>query len=499
MALITLEELARSLIIGVFGGAAGLCTVTMPGSPLWLIPAGVALGGCALTVAEVRAEVQPLLAAGLARRPRWALGSPAGAVAPAPAPVAPAPRAGPVPVTAAPPPVSAAGPDEPAANLSATLASTPHRLIIGHTRGGKTTLIHHLATGWAAAGERVLVGDPDAAPGLWPGCEVRGYGDDVAGIGALLAIVAAEVTARRAQRAQGVRHFAPLHLVIDEAQDVLPALEGALGLFEDVARRGGKLNIRMTIGVQDTQVRTLGLAGKSELLRNFQVADVLKSREGRRVALLRDAATGQRVAFPIPQLTDPESLITRPAAGPRTPGRVAAPVDALLAQLLAAPVATPLATPAPVSRAVDRQSTPAPVSVAVTGFATATAGGSSAVGRSGTGVSVTGLATAAATATGRAGANVRATAMPGAGTECDPGAAHVIVNVTNHADRDPQRRRGLDMRRRRARNQSTVVARRKAALQRAYAERKAHGSSFRKAYAELGGSSAAARAWWHAA
>lgn len=204
----------------------------------------------------------------------------------------------------------------PADDLFATLEAPPHRLIIGHTRGGKTTLIHHLATSWAARGERVLVGDPDAAPGLWPGCEVRGAGDDVASIGELLGIVAAEVEQRRQQRAQGVRQFAPLHLVIDEAQDVLPVLDGGLQLFEDVARRGGKLNVKMTIGVQDKQVKTLGLDGKSHILRNLQTLDVLKNREGRRVAILRDAETNERVSLAIPELPDPERLIVAPAPAP---------------------------------------------------------------------------------------------------------------------------------------------------------------------------------------
>ncbi|MEI7537287.1 MAG: type IV secretory system conjugative DNA transfer family protein [Comamonadaceae bacterium] len=213
-----------------------------------------------------------------------------------------------------------------------TLEESPHRLIIGHTRGGKTTLIHHMATAWAARGERVLVGDPDAAPGLWPGCEVRGAGDDVAAIEELLTLVAAEVSTRRAARAQGQRSFPPLHLVIDEAQDVVPVLPGALALVEDVARRGGKLGVRLTLGVQDKQVGTLGLDGKSHLLRNFQTADVLKDRTGQRVAVLRDAVTGERVTYAIPPLTDPESLIRRATAP------VPAEQDALLATLLASAI-----------------------------------------------------------------------------------------------------------------------------------------------------------------
>jgi len=347
MSLITGNELARGAALIAFGSLAGLtASVWAPGSALWLLPAAGAVAGGALTVPEVRAELQralPLLAGArpLLAAPARALGAvehwrrTGELPAPRPSPLLPAPAAA--------PPQEA---DEGAALFDA-LESTPHRLIIGHTRGGKTTLIHHMATLWAARGERVLVGDPDAAPGLWPGCEVRGAGDDVASIGELLAVVASEVKARRTLRAQGVRRFPPLHVVIDEAQDVLPVLDGGLELFEDVARRGGKLNIRMTVGVQDRQVKTLGLEGKSALLCNLQIADVMKNREGRRVAVLRDAETSAKTSFAIPALLNPETLISGPAAAvgatdplaqsevaARAPGATPA-TTSLLAELMA--------------------------------------------------------------------------------------------------------------------------------------------------------------------
>ena len=356
MTLITLEEIVRGLIIGTLGGAAGVCTLSFPGSALWILPAGLAVGGCALTVPEVRDEVvKALPALTLARTAlpaplrRLLPGSKAAAAAPGP--------------TGSPTPAS--GPTA----LVDALESTPHRLIIGHTRGGKTTLIHSMATNWAARGERVLVGDPDAAPGLWPGCEVAGAGDDIAAIGELLSVVRGEVTIRRKARAQGVRTFPVLHVVIDEAQDVLPTIPGGLDLFEDVARRGGKLNILMTVGVQDKQVKTLGLEGKSALLANLQIADVMKGRDGQRVAILRDAATGAKTTIPIPDLPDPERLIVAPPvptitarpdalqSSPSSTPRVTTPAasnptimphpDALLAAFLAADVPPAANNPPP--------------------------------------------------------------------------------------------------------------------------------------------------------
>src|SRR6266487_1447296 len=68
-----------------------------------------------------------------------------------------------------------------------------HLLIIGHSQGGKTTLIHELATRLAAAGAQVIVCDLDAAPGLWPGCVVHGYANDLAAINQALAQLRLEV------------------------------------------------------------------------------------------------------------------------------------------------------------------------------------------------------------------------------------------------------------------------------------------------------------------
>jgi hypothetical protein len=460
MALITADELVRGLSIGVFGGVAGVCTLAFPGSPLWIVPAGLAVGGCALTVPEVRDELRralpaarPLLAAPRALG-RWvrtgevpaALWQLPGVAAPAEGKARRAER-----VSAAP---------TPADPLFDALEGSPHRLIIGHSRGGKTTLIHHLATDWARRGERVLVGDPDAAPGMWPGCEVAGYGDDVASIGALLDITGAEVEARRQARATGVRQFAPFHLVIDEAHDVLPVLPGGLELFEDVARRGGKLNVRMTVGVQDKQVKTLGLEGKSALLRNFQTADVLKNREGRRVAVLRDAETGQKVSMVIPQLTDPESLIiSRPSTATTTNLRPVADDQALLAAFLGEPV-------------------------------------TSASGRPGnaSGVTVT-VPTADGNGNGNAAAVTTVTSASGR-----PGNASVVTvyaQATAGGRSPARKRRGLDMRARVRRAQERRAG---VELQRAYAEARAAGvPSFRQAYAQLGGNREQALAAWQAA
>jgi hypothetical protein len=62
-----------------------------------------------------------------------------------------------------------------------------------------------------------------------------------------------------------------------------------------------------------------------------------------------------------------------------------------------------------------------------------------------------------------------------------------------------RRRKGLDMRQRHQRARQRRQEERKATLATAYAEKKAAGLSYRRAYAELGGNSDEARAAWRAA
>lgn len=197
--------------------------------------------------------------------------------------------------------------------LLQTLEAEPHRLIIGRSRGGKTTLIHEMATHWADEGARVIVCDPDAMPGLWPGCTVVGAGNKVAEIEKVLKVTAQEYQRRQEARGQGQVDFRPIHVVIDEAHEVLPVIDGGLKIFNDLTRRGAKHGIHLTIGVQDKQVSTLGLQGQSELLKNFIVADVLKDSQGQRKAVIADAVTGKRTAWQIPQMRDPMSLVKTPA------------------------------------------------------------------------------------------------------------------------------------------------------------------------------------------
>lgn len=297
--------------------AGGLCATLAPGTPLWVVPL---LGAAAHMAYDADPQTwqesgQRLLTATreikLLERARPLLTSKATR-----------PQADADEDERDDAPAAIAHPNK--APLFTALEERPHQLLIGHTGGGKTTVLHELATGWAASGQRVMVCDPDAAPGQWPGCRVVGGGDDYEAIAKVLDLTMAEVKRRRQLRKEGQRHFAPIRLVVDESADVIGELgdEAFWSVAEPILRRGRKLNVHLTMGVQDNQVGTLGLEGKSHLMHNMSVADLYLEPDGRRIARFGRGKAARVVE--VPALKSPEDfIIERPQPRPVVAARVA--------------------------------------------------------------------------------------------------------------------------------------------------------------------------------
>jgi energy-coupling factor transporter ATP-binding protein EcfA2 len=243
-----------------------------------------------------------------------------------------------------PPPLALpAPPQSPEANddLLSMLTDCPHLLVVGHTGGGKTTLLHGLAR-HLSRDATVIVCDPDAIDGDYPGYRVVGAGDDYEAIGRALVSVRDEVAQRREQRKQGQRTFAPLWVLCDEVHDIIREIDGAWDILEDLIRRGRKLNVHCAIGTQDAQVKSLGLEGKSKLLDNLVRVDV-RVRDGRRVAVIGGSD------YVVPDLPNPDDTVQKSV--------VQTSPDSFLAALLATSPAQ--------SEAVDRnQSRPVQTSPA---------------------------------------------------------------------------------------------------------------------------------------
>jgi energy-coupling factor transporter ATP-binding protein EcfA2 len=197
------------------------------------------------------------------------------------------------------------------AQLIDQLQRALHLLVIGYSGGGKTTLMHHLAATWAQQ-HRVIVCDLDAATGQWPGCSVRGAGDDFESIREALHIIHREVQTRRQARAMtGRRRFDPWHVVIDEYQDVARHVDGARELIEDILRRGRKLDMHLVLGVQDKSVKTMGFEGQSALRQNFSHVVEVRADGGQRWARLFEHDTGAEQRYQLPQLPDIDALAAR--------------------------------------------------------------------------------------------------------------------------------------------------------------------------------------------
>jgi hypothetical protein len=142
---------------------------------------------------------------------------------------------------------------------------------------------------------------------------VAGHGDNYEAIAVAVGIIGREVKRRRQARADGQRVFTPVHVVMDEVGDVFAEVPEAKQVAEAIARRGAKLNMHLTLGCQDRQVKTLGLEGKSKLLENLREIHVMRQGGDQRVAVVGDQT------ILIPPLPDPEAFIRtrpRPAAAP---------------------------------------------------------------------------------------------------------------------------------------------------------------------------------------
>lgn len=299
MALITVDEMVRGACIGVFGGLAGVCTVVFPGSAIWLVPAGVAVGGCALTVPEIRQEV--IRAIPQTANIRGLLAAPAEAISnikqrasdmhdrswsvPMPdddPPVAPATpkRAQPKPQTH-----QQAQPRVAVAERPRWLEITndepdkfPHALILGGTGAGKTTMAKAIM---GDRGGRAVVLAPKVSPKGWvgSGAEVITLDDDCtyAPIVQALQDIDEEKRRRSGMIKRGVTPE-PLTIVLDDIQD-LTVMEPATGqLMVNLSSIGRELNMRL-IGIGTTD-DALNIRGWKASRNNYVRIETNEERRG---------------------------------------------------------------------------------------------------------------------------------------------------------------------------------------------------------------------------
>jgi hypothetical protein len=466
MSLMTVDEAIRGALLLIGGGAAGMFTLAAPGSALWLIPAALTAGGMALTVPEVREEVLPLLS-DATRHARALLPDRKAAARAAqgrPAARSAAPTgATPTPSTPAPSTPQKARPGSlpPAVWLRALNDEpdqAPHALVIGPSGAGKTTFTT------AALGARpgaAVVLSPKVNPGNWSGAELVTLDDD-GSYGPIAEALAALETEKRRRikvlRTHGAEALQPMTVVLDELPELIRFVPDAGPFVVSMSSIGRELKMRLV--VLSTRADALGVKGWKASEGNFVRVDLDRNRN----AVLHDGITPEPLPLDLglvkatAQAARLQPWRAAPEAPEATSGSVTTtgPLDLsdLLADLLAAPVES------------------------VT----------TASGRPGNAPGAQGVTVTVPNADGNGNGNA------------------AVVNVYAHATSAPappggrKRTQGrrFDARRRRL---AAQAARQRSDVARMYAEARTAGryTSFRAAYADLGGNRAEALAAWQAA
>lgn len=200
---------------------------------------------------------------------------------------------------------------QPANNIPALiedLSSANHLQFIGHTGGGKTTLIHALATmRWNDGGE-VIVLDPKYKPGYWPGCLATGLQNDYEDMRILANSAWCEVLRRYQWFNAGydTGQLEPLTIIVDEYDKIASEITLIDKIFEETLRRGRELKVRFVMGVQDSQAETVNLHGRTHLLKNFTyvVSCHYNEFDDSRYAIIKDGNGRNETKRTIPMLPD---------------------------------------------------------------------------------------------------------------------------------------------------------------------------------------------------
>jgi len=149
--------------------------------------------------------------------------------------------------------------------LNQLAINTGHILISGETGSGKSTLVKSLMT--KRTDHRVVVLDNHLKYGEWSG--YRTY-SDVETICTVIRNSWKMMEKRKEQARMQEVTFEPITLIIDEVPVIVDYDKDALHYMSKLIREGRKYGIFVCLIAQDTQVKTLGIEGQSQLLKNFK-------------------------------------------------------------------------------------------------------------------------------------------------------------------------------------------------------------------------------------
>ncbi len=165
-----------------------------------------------------------------------------------------------------------------------------HTLIVGPTGTGKTLLINEMVENrWAKEGPVVVI-DPDNHDGKWNSVCKLLEGPTESYDEGFERIITPVIDERHAwyEKHGGAIPKRKLHLIIDEAHDVLTECSVIFERVTRLVKRGRKLGISVTLVTTDSQAESLKLKGKTKLLTNMARVE-LKIDNGKRYCTLEGA------------------------------------------------------------------------------------------------------------------------------------------------------------------------------------------------------------------
>ena len=150
----------------------------------------------------------------------------------------------------------------------------PHIMVLGETGSGKSVLCKYLASEIKAP---CIALDPHASPNDWQGAKVVGQGRNYQAIKDELANLVNLMDARYKQRDKGVSQFATLCVILDEFPAVASELgKDATNAVKLIVREARKVNIKLILLAQGSEVKTLGIEGEGSLRESFAVVSLGK-------------------------------------------------------------------------------------------------------------------------------------------------------------------------------------------------------------------------------
>jgi len=195
----------------------------------------------------------------------------------------------------------------------------PHMMILGETGSGKSVLCKYFASELKIP---CIALDPHASPHDWQGAKVVGQGRDYQAIGDELAKLVELMDARYKQRDQGVSQFAPLGVILDEFPAVASELgKAATNPVKLIVREARKVNIKLILLAQGSEVKTLGIEGEGSLRESFAVVSLGKFATDR-AKTIKDKVMIEAIA----QQKRPAMIDDLPSNIPTIPDSVSLPV-----------------------------------------------------------------------------------------------------------------------------------------------------------------------------